>query len=130
MFSADCLPRLLIIFDRLTLIERTKAGTFNTGDMDEYVSAAILRLNESIAFRRVEPFHSASSHHGLLCPHKRNRGRTTIVRSATFPQRVTRRYGHPRPNSQSTLRQRLSATDREYSLVDVTKNVRFYRCFR
>src|SRR6516164_5611237 len=39
--------------------------------MDEYVSAAILRLNESIAFRRVEPFHSASSHHGLLCPHKR-----------------------------------------------------------
>src|SRR6516165_5557287 len=55
--------------------------------MDEYVSAAILRLNESIAFRRVEPFHSASSHHGLLCPHKRNRGRTTIVRSPIRSQR-------------------------------------------
>jgi len=68
----DVLGRLLtaitdnLIFDRLTLIERTKAGTFDSGDMDEYVSAAILRLNESIAFRRVAPFHSASSHHGLL----------------------------------------------------------------
>jgi hypothetical protein len=33
--------------------------------MDEYVSAAILRLNESIAFRRVEPFHSASRKNAL-----------------------------------------------------------------
>src|SRR6516165_1249766 len=63
----DVLGRLLtaitdnLIFDRLTLIERTKAGTFDSGDMDEYVSAAIPRLNESIAFRRVESFHSASS---------------------------------------------------------------------
>src|SRR5262245_55287302 len=34
--------------------------------MDEYISAAVLRFNESIAFRRVEPFDGASSHHGLL----------------------------------------------------------------
>jgi hypothetical protein len=33
--------------------------------MDEYVFAAALRLNESITLRRVEPFHCASSHHGL-----------------------------------------------------------------
>jgi hypothetical protein len=34
--------------------------------MDEYVFAAVLRLNESITFRRVEPFHGAGSHLGLL----------------------------------------------------------------
>jgi len=34
--------------------------------MDEYVSAAVVQLNESITLRRVEPFHGASRHHGLL----------------------------------------------------------------
>jgi hypothetical protein len=68
----DVLGRLLttitdnFIFDRLTLIERTKAGTFDSGDMDEHVSAAILGLNESIALRRVEPFDGAGSHHASL----------------------------------------------------------------
>jgi hypothetical protein len=51
-----------LIFDRLTFIERTKAGTFDSRDMDENVSAAVLGLNESIALRGVEPFDSASSH--------------------------------------------------------------------
>src|SRR5262245_12432898 len=55
-----------LIFDRLTLVERTKAGTLDSGDMDEHVSAAIFGLNESIALGRVEPFDSASSHHRLL----------------------------------------------------------------
>jgi hypothetical protein len=55
-----------LIFDRLTFIERTKAGTFDGGDMDEYISATALGVNESIAFRRVEPFDSACSHYGLL----------------------------------------------------------------
>jgi len=55
-----------LIFDRLTFIERAKAGTFDSGDMDEHVSAAVLGLNESIALRRVEPFDSAGSHRGLL----------------------------------------------------------------
>ena len=54
----DVLGRLLttitddLIFDSLTLIERTKAGTFDSRDMDEHVSAAVLGLNESIALRR------------------------------------------------------------------------------
>jgi hypothetical protein len=55
-----------LIFDCLTFIERMKAGTFHGGDMDEYISAAALGLNESIALRRVEPFDSAFSHHELL----------------------------------------------------------------
>src|SRR5262244_2574023 len=68
----DVLGRLLttitdnFIFDRLPLIERTKADTFDSRDMDEHISAAVLGLNESIALRRVEPFDSAGSHHGLL----------------------------------------------------------------
>ena len=63
----DVLGRLLttitdnLIFDRLTVIERTKAGTFDSRDMDEHVSAVVLGLNKSIALRRVEPFDSAGS---------------------------------------------------------------------
>src|SRR5262247_3020282 len=55
-----------LIFDCLTLVERTQAGTLDSGDMDEHVSAAVLGLNESIALGRVEPFDGASSHHRLL----------------------------------------------------------------
>jgi hypothetical protein len=55
-----------LIFDRLTFIERTKAGAFNRGDVDEHVFAPALRLNEAIALGRVEPFDGACSHHGLL----------------------------------------------------------------
>ena len=55
------------IFDHLTFVERAQAGTFDRGDgdMDEYISAAVLGLNESIALRRVEPFHGASSQRSL-----------------------------------------------------------------
>src|SRR5262249_43948924 len=51
-----------LIFNRLTLIERRKAGAFHRGDMDEDVFAAALGLNESVALRRVEPFDSAGRH--------------------------------------------------------------------
>src|SRR5215475_11874364 len=88
----DVLGRLLttitdnFIFDRLPLIERTKADTFDSRDMDEHISAAVLGLNESIALRRVEPFDSAGSHHGLLDCTKLS-GRTSIVRSLIRNQR-------------------------------------------
>jgi hypothetical protein len=48
------------VFDHLTLVERSQTGALDRGDMDEYVSAAVLRRNESITIRRVEPFHGAS----------------------------------------------------------------------
>src|SRR5262249_36456423 len=54
------------VFDRLTLVESGQAGALDRGDMDEYVFAAALGLNEPVALRRVEPLHGASSHHGLL----------------------------------------------------------------
>ena len=43
-----------LIFDRLALVERRKAGTFDGGDMDEHVSAPGLGLNKSVALCRVE----------------------------------------------------------------------------
>src|SRR5499427_10695396 len=54
------------IFDRLTLVESGQAGALDRGDMDEYILATALGLNESVALRRVEPLHGAGSHHGLL----------------------------------------------------------------
>src|SRR6516165_933120 len=54
------------IVEHLALVERAQAGPLDRRDVDEHVSAAVLRLNEPIALRRVEPFHGASSHHGLL----------------------------------------------------------------
>jgi ATP-dependent Clp protease ATP-binding subunit ClpX len=49
------------IGEHLTLVERVQAGPLDRGDMNEHVSTAVLRLNESIAFARIEPFHCASS---------------------------------------------------------------------
>src|SRR6516225_2296039 len=54
------------VFDRLTLVESGQAGALDRGDMDEHIFAAALGLNEPVALRRVEPFHGANSHHGLL----------------------------------------------------------------
>src|SRR5262249_29258103 len=84
--------------------ERVQAGTLDRGDMDEYVSAAALRLNESIALRRIEPFHGACSHHGLLCLHECNPGRTTIVRSPIRSQRCLwgRHTGEVRDKTRQT----------------------------
>ena len=53
-----------VIVEHLALVERRQAGPLHCGDVNEYVSAAVLRRNESIAFRRFEPLHGASSHHG------------------------------------------------------------------
>jgi len=55
-----------LIFDCLTFIERMKAGTFHGGDIHEYISAAALALNESIALRKVEPIDNTFSHHRFL----------------------------------------------------------------
>src|ERR1700747_703722 len=71
------------VFDRLALVERTQAGPLDRGDMDEHVSAAVLRLNEPITLRRVEPFHCASSHHGLrVCTNLIAAARPSCARSS------------------------------------------------
>src|SRR5262249_43413055 len=59
----DCLPRLLTSsysISRPSLANSSQPA--RPGDMDEYVFAAVLRLNESIAFRRVKPFDLTGSY--------------------------------------------------------------------
>src|SRR5262245_59343051 len=51
-----------LILDVLPFIERAQPSALNSGDMNEHVPAAALRLNESIALRRIEPLHRAARH--------------------------------------------------------------------
>jgi len=46
-----------LILDDLSLIERAEPGALDRRDVDENILAAALRLNEAIAFGRVEPLH-------------------------------------------------------------------------
>src|SRR5262249_39764645 len=80
------------IFDHLTLVERSQAGALDRGDVDEYIFAAALGLNETITFRRVEPFHGAGSHLGLLvCTNLIATPRPSCDR----PSEVSVAYGKP-----------------------------------
>jgi hypothetical protein len=52
----------------LAVVEATQAGSFNGADVDENVLAAVIRLDEAVAFGGVEPFNSTGSHFwGLPC---------------------------------------------------------------
>src|SRR5262249_45984253 len=51
-----------LILDVLPFIERVQSRALNSGDMNEHVPAAALRLNESIALIRIEPLHSTARH--------------------------------------------------------------------
>lgn len=41
---------LRVVGHFLTFVQAAQAGFFNSGDVDEYVCAAIVRLNKAIAF--------------------------------------------------------------------------------
>src|SRR5229473_8120912 len=49
-----------------TLIECAEPSFFDRGDVHEHILAAVIGLNESIAFCRVEPLHRSSCHLGRL----------------------------------------------------------------
>jgi hypothetical protein len=53
-----------LVFDLLTLAEGAQSGSLDCGNVYKHVLAATAtrRLNEAIAFRRVEPLHSACRH--------------------------------------------------------------------
>src|SRR6266404_7594115 len=53
----------LFVFDRLSFVERGKASFLDRRNMNENVLAATRRLDESKTLGRVEPLHSAFSHH-------------------------------------------------------------------
>ena len=51
-----------IIADLLAFDDFAHSGAFDGRDVDERVSAAIIRLNEAEALGEIEPFNCASGH--------------------------------------------------------------------
>jgi hypothetical protein len=51
-----------IVFDFLAFGEAAHARTFDSGDMNEHIVSAPIRLNEAEAFLRVKPFHCSGGH--------------------------------------------------------------------
>src|SRR6266699_905268 len=83
LFDLEIYSRLLttvarnLVLNGLSFVERRQSGTFDGTDVYEHIFAAALRLNEPIALRRIEPFHGAGSHSGLLAESNNN----SVVRS-------------------------------------------------
>ena len=59
---ARLIVALHVVGDLLALDDIAHSGALDGGDMDEGVSAAIVRLNEAEAFCGIEPFNCASGH--------------------------------------------------------------------
>src|SRR5215475_739671 len=60
-----CAPvRLDLEGDLLAFDEAAQTGPFERADMDEYVLAAVIGLNEAIAFLTIIPFYDAHIHGG------------------------------------------------------------------
>src|SRR3954463_691350 len=55
-----------LVLDALTFVERTQAGALHRRDVYEHVLATVGRLDEAVAFGRIEPLHSSASHFSLL----------------------------------------------------------------
>src|SRR3954447_306401 len=55
-----------LVLNDLALIEGTQTRALNSGNVNKYVLAAALRLNESISLGGIEPLHRSFSHLGLL----------------------------------------------------------------
>src|SRR5215813_2770907 len=57
-----CFPVVLfdLILEVLPFIERGQSSALDRGDVDEYIFAACLRLDKSVALRRIEPLHGAA----------------------------------------------------------------------
>jgi hypothetical protein len=72
LFDLEIYRRLLtavtlnLVLNGLSFIERCQSGTFDGTDVYEHIFSTSLRLNEPVAFGRIEPLHSAGSHAGLL----------------------------------------------------------------
>ena len=68
LFHLDVFRRFLalvsyeLVFDYCALIERAQARPLHGGDMDEYIFATALRLDEAISLSRVEPLHGTCCH--------------------------------------------------------------------
>src|SRR4051794_40825350 len=65
---ADAAPLVVleIVADALLAIERAHAGSFNRADVNERITASVLRLNEAIALVLVEELHGSGDHFGYF----------------------------------------------------------------
>jgi len=54
-----------LVLDLLALIERTEAGPLHCRYVNEHILPAALRLDEPIAFGRIEPLHRSGRHNHL-----------------------------------------------------------------
>jgi len=59
--------------DLLSLVEAAHSSTFDGADMDEHILAAVIGLNEAVAFLSVEELHGTLRHIVLLSGFMRNR---------------------------------------------------------
>jgi hypothetical protein len=73
---------LNFVLNVLSFVERRQAGTFDSTDMYEYIFAAALRLNESVALRWIEPLNRAGGHAGLLVESNCNRPNRHAIAAA------------------------------------------------
>src|SRR5580704_636427 len=55
-----------LVGNLLAFAQRLQTGALDCADVDEHVLAAVIRLDEAIAFLRVEPLDRSSAHSG--CP--------------------------------------------------------------
>jgi hypothetical protein len=56
------LPGLNLIGDLLPLVKRTQSGAFDGRNVDKGVIRAVIRRDEAIASRDVEPLHGSLGH--------------------------------------------------------------------
>jgi len=61
--------------DFLALVQAVHPGTFDSADVNEYVPATVIRLDEAVAFLAVEPLYGSLRHVILLskCVYERSR---------------------------------------------------------
>jgi hypothetical protein len=54
-----------IVAHLLTLTQHAHSGTFDRGDVDEYILSAVVRLDEAESLLRIEKLYCANCHDGL-----------------------------------------------------------------
>src|SRR4051812_711587 len=52
----------LLIFDLLTFVQAAHSGSFDRTDVDEYVLAALIRLNEAVTLLAIKPLYCSGRH--------------------------------------------------------------------
>src|SRR5580704_2262739 len=75
-----------LVLHLLAFIERAQTSALHRGDVDEDIpAAATLGLNEAVTLRRIEPFHCAFCHHGLLRKCTQRAGERESIARVTNP---------------------------------------------